>query len=300
MNIYAHGIYDFSDFGYDIVQCDHKKLGNKNFRKDIDALWNADIRRKKLFSEGADDKSDRLETDKNLRMLYKYWDYGRIWCVTEGSGFVRTKTGDFDLKAGRAYYIPQSSLVETRCEKYMEQYYVDFLPYTKFLPLENYFSFRAESDDFDIILGLIKKLTGIYRSQSPEAIFERTSIMNAILSLFIDKPKISAEKSPEILKSITMINDGIKGNISVSDVAASLGYNANYFSRLFKAHIGVSPQKYAIEKRLSVAKHLLLTTNMPVSDVAAETGYTDPMYFSRQFSKETGMSPVLFRKNFGK
>ena len=300
MDTHAHGIYEFSDFGYDIVQCDHKKLGNKDLRKDIDALWNADIGLKSLYSENADENGGNRETDKNLRMLYKYWDYGRIWCVTEGSGFVRTTDGDFELEEGKAYYIRQSTLIETRCEKYMEQYYVDFLPYTKLLPLENYFSFKTISRDFDVILALTKKLIEIDKLKSAEAIFERNAIMNAILSLFIDKPKTSAEKSTEVLKSIEIINDKIKENISVSELAESLGYNANYFCRLFKTQVGVSPQKYIIYKRLSLAKHLLLTTNMPVCDVAAETGYTDPMYFSRQFSKETGIAPALFKKNLGK
>ena len=299
MDIYANGAYDFSDFGYDIVQCDHKKLGDKNLRKDIDALWNADIELKSLYSDSADGNNGS-ETDKNLRMLYKYWDYGRIWCVTEGSGFVRTTYGDFDLEEGKAYYIRQSTLIETRCEKYMEQYYVDFLPYTKFLPLENYFCFKTVSEDFDVILGLTKKLISIHNSQRIDAIFERNSIMNAILSLFIDKPKTYKEKSPEIIKTIETINGKIKENISVSDLAASLGYNVNYFSRLFKSHIGVSPQKYIIDKRLELAKHLLLTTNMSVGEIAAESGYNDAMYFSRLFSKETGISPAFFKKKFGK
>ena len=53
-----------------------------------------------------------------------------------------------------------------------------------------------------------------------------------------------------------------------------------------------------INKRISTAKHLLLTTNKTVCEIAFLCGFTDPLYFTRIFSKEIGIAPSVFRQRF--
>ena len=104
-------VYSFSAFRYDIVQCDYKRLGNPVLHKDVNFDWNADVNNR-----------------------FSFWNHSRIWCVTKGSGYVKTTFEEWELQEGFAYYIPQSTLVETRCDDYMVQYFIDFLPITDFIP----------------------------------------------------------------------------------------------------------------------------------------------------------------------
>lgn len=66
----------------------------------------------------------------------------------------------------------------------------------------------------------------------------------------------------------------------------------------FKDAVGTTPQQYLTQKRLQFAKQLLLTTNKSHKEIAFECGYSDPLYFSRLFSKHNGVSPTEFKRRF--
>lgn len=83
---------------------------------------------------------------------------------------------------------------------------------------------------------------------------------------------------------------------SRTDMARKLAVSPTYLSILFKKHTGYSLQQYIRKVRLDKAKHLLKTTLLPIGLVADEVGYADPLYFSRLFAHETGLSPTEYRK----
>lgn len=74
------------------------------------------------------------------------------------------------------------------------------------------------------------------------------------------------------------------------DIIASVPYNQDYFSRVFRERLGMTPQKYREHKRMEYAVELL-GMGMAVKAVAAKLGYKDPYFFSRQFKRHIGMSP---------
>ncbi len=67
--------------------------------------------------------------------------------------------------------------------------------------------------------------------------------------------------------------------------------------RLFKQHLGMSPQQYIEQQRIDYAKKLLTLNRLSIKEVAAQTGFTNQLYFSRRFLRATGCSPSQFRSN---
>lgn len=65
--------------------------------------------------------------------------------------------------------------------------------------------------------------------------------------------------------------------------------------RLFKKHLGLSPQQYIEQQRIAYAKKLLGLSQLSVKEIAAQTGFVNPLYFSRRFQKATGLSPSQYR-----
>ncbi|MCL1859105.1 MAG: AraC family transcriptional regulator [Oscillospiraceae bacterium] len=83
---------------------------------------------------------------------------------------------------------------------------------------------------------------------------------------------------------------------NVNDLAKELHLSGEYFFVLYKKIFNISPMKDLCLKRMSAAKMLLISTDMPISIIANSCGYSDPNYFSRLFKKITGISPLQYRK----
>lgn len=90
-----------------------------------------------------------------------------------------------------------------------------------------------------------------------------------------------------------------KGQPTVSWCAEQFNLSPNYFGDLVRKELHTTAQDYLQEKIISAAKRLLLDTDMSVSEVAEELGFSYANHFSRMFAKRTGVSPLKFRKTAG-
>jgi AraC family transcriptional regulator, arabinose operon regulatory protein len=106
-----------------------------------------------------------------------------------------------------------------------------------------------------------------------------------------------SERSLRIEKAIDMIHDSLTGDLSLKELARRAFMSESNFSHVFKDLTGVPPKRYAIQTRIARAKELLAGTDLSIKEIAAELGYDDPHYFSRQFRKLAGKPPSAFRKS---
>ncbi|MFD2611675.1 AraC family transcriptional regulator [Paenibacillus gansuensis] len=79
-------------------------------------------------------------------------------------------------------------------------------------------------------------------------------------------------------------------------MARECSMSISNFSLLFKRISGYSYVSYINKIRMERAKSLLRNGIAPINEIAYEVGYSDPLYFSRLFSRETGMSPREYRQ----
>ena len=71
----------------------------------------------------------------------------------------------------------------------------------------------------------------------------------------------------------------------------------SWFIRSFRRYTNKTPMQYIISLRIANAKMLLETTDYSIKEIGCIVGYDNPLYFSRLFSKYTGMSPAKYRSN---
>lgn len=86
-------------------------------------------------------------------------------------------------------------------------------------------------------------------------------------------------------------------DMSIKELAYRVGINSNYLSTLFKKETGKTFTKYLTDLRIDNAKRLLADTSANVAQISRSVGYQDPGYFYRVFKKETGQTPLNYRKN---
>ena len=84
-----------------------------------------------------------------------------------------------------------------------------------------------------------------------------------------------------------------KLDMKTAAAMANMSYFA--FSRNFKASVGLNFSDYCNLLRIRFAEDKLISTDMPISDIAAEIGIDTPSYFSRLFKNTNGISPQEFR-----
>lgn len=107
----------------------------------------------------------------------------------------------------------------------------------------------------------------------------------------INKSEDKKEYSKTIEKSLRYIEDNYKNHISLIDVAKHIYLSHEYFSRLFKEEVGENFSTYLTVYRINKAKELIKGTDMKISQIAMEVGYSNPGYFSKNYKKYMGVSP---------
>lgn len=110
---------------------------------------------------------------------------------------------------------------------------------------------------------------------------------------------IQDEESKPIRDAKKYIHDNFNKHISLENVSDHIGFNAAYFSTLFKKETGKNFLEYVTELRIQKAKNYLMQTNYDIAEVASAVSYNDLKYFSKLFKKTTGLSPSEFRKLYG-
>jgi AraC-like DNA-binding protein len=83
--------------------------------------------------------------------------------------------------------------------------------------------------------------------------------------------------------------------ITLRDLTTAAGLSASQLSALFRRFFGLPPVEYLINLRIKRAELLLVNQNLSISEVSDRTGFSDPLYFSRQFKNRTGVSPSTYR-----
>lgn len=99
-----------------------------------------------------------------------------------------------------------------------------------------------------------------------------------------------------IKKACLILSAPSATNMSMKDVAKELGMGYEKFRKLFKQQMTISPANYLMQKRMDLAKTFLITNSKSIKEIALELGFTDAYAFSKQFSKNVGISPSQFRK----
>ncbi len=129
---------------------------------------------------------------------------------------------------------------------------------------------------------------------------------NVPFSIVIEPIRIELRQSTEkynirnqyIKNVINYINENIVSDISIDELTEFVPLSRRSLEKKFKEATGVSIYQFIIDKKVEYIANALLTTQKELLDIAIEVGFNDVRNVYRLFKKNTGYTPLYFRKKF--
>ena len=100
----------------------------------------------------------------------------------------------------------------------------------------------------------------------------------------------------DVCKEILLyIQDHYREKLAIPDIARAVGISENYFSSFFTKHLRRSFANYLTEYRINQSCIMLETTELSVTDIALECGFSTPSYYIQSFRKQKNMTPYRYK-----
>lgn len=214
-----------------------------------------------------------------------------IMHITRGTGTITAQNQVRRLGPGEIAIVPPGIAHEIASD---DEFTESSLFFRTFHPISN-ISFRILQDDSQQSTAKLLDMASIYHRPANE--YER-SVLNAVVDLLIHSLVVPHVTQQPVDSKLRQVLEDMHENIANPDfdLAASIaasGYCAGYFRRLFKESTEQSPVEYLQALRINHAKSLIhqYGSSRSLTEIAKNSGFHDPLYFSRVFKKVTGVSP---------
>ncbi len=239
------------------------------------------------------------------------WETGRtlseyqINYITEGSGVLETRHDVFHITAGTVMLIKPGMWHRYRPNPkvgWVEQYIGlegDIMDRLFTNPVLNSEAPVITCGLKESIIDCYYKIFELAQKEKPGFQLISSGIAIRLLGSLVSHVKNRHFKNTPLEVSMEdakfIMRENLDKDLDFKELAANINLGYSYFRKMFKKHTGVSPGQYHLHLRLMRAKELLLATDMPIKEVAYETGFESIHYFSRLFKSKIGIPPSEVR-----
>lgn len=220
--------------------------------------------------------------------IHKYWEL----VYYTGIGISTVNEMPFNYIPGSYVIIPpevshsEKSLSEGKvyCLGFETSLNLSMLPNTLLFDDEE----KSLRKRLDIMMGEVKE-------EQPFFAERMNVLLHDLLLLTMRKFATKKRKSDRKMNMIINYIDAYYTmDIDFKAMANSLNYSYDYLRHYFKTHTQTSLKQYVIQRRIVLAKKLLIYQK-PIAEVAQECGFSTPAHFSEVFRQTTGMTPSEYR-----
>ena len=210
-----------------------------------------------------------------------------------GTTEYRSPEGHWLLEAGQILFVEKGSSYFIREVDPGYSYVVNFESDARFPQRIYKLPFPAGFD----ISPLAEKM---YRCWQKEDTYGALAALYGLLSKTVSTSYASGREKQLLEPVVTYLSAHLTDpELSLETLPALAGVSDAYLRRIFKKQYGTGPAGFVIRKRIALAQQLLVSgERYSVADVAAMTGFKDPLYFSRCFKKQLGLSPTAYCKAY--
>lgn len=98
-------------------------------------------------------------------------------------------------------------------------------------------------------------------------------------------------------RATDFINENLREDLTLEKISRTLSMSAFHFAHVFKQTVGLTPHRYVMGCRMERAKSLLRETELPITQIAHQVGYSNQSHFSTVFHRFTGKTPSAYRRD---
>ena len=201
-----------------------------------------------------------------------------------------------ELTAGRLYFIPAFSILQSKIDGNMNKYYIHFLSSSLELRLHRFLSDQYYIDAGEMTEPLFNTVINNYTKDTTEAKMKVRGAMQLLLSDFFRETAASHKDLSRFAPVLSYIEENFDRELPICELAAKMNVSTLYFSNYFKATFHISPKQYILNKRLAEGQRLLLETDLSIAEIATAIGFKNENYFSEFFAAKIGISASRYRK----
>lgn len=251
--------------------------------------------------------------------------FARLYYVTEGEAQVSIGSDLYPVTPGHLYFIPAFTEHSYICEASFSHYYIHIYEDQKRgIGILDDWTFPIEVNASATDLELIKRLSYInpflkLPESNPQVYdnhstlisniqlnqrrpfcdkVESRGILFVLMSRFLKQatPKVEV-KDNRIHQTLVNIRKHLDSPLNIQQLAEDACMSKDHFIRIFKSETGETPNVYITSRKMEKAELLLVTSDMPIKNIADSLGYDDNSYFIRIFKKHAGITPQKYREN---
>ena len=158
--------------------------------------------------------------------------------------------------------------------------------------------YRLSNGDYDNVLSIFELMIKAYCTGGLNNGYIK-NLCECVMMIILHAAEIRPDRlysNRSIYKTILYIKRNFRCNISLDKLAEEACLSKNYFCSRFKEIFGMSTVDYINSVRLEYAHNLLISTDLPITNVCYNSGFGSYPVFSRTFKKRYGLSPSELRR----
>ncbi len=229
--------------------------------------------------------------------------YLLIYC-TAGRGTLLINNESFQVISGDVIFLPPGSAHSYRADQddpwtiywahFSGEKASDFSKYLDLHPGPNPLGMQARLiSEFDELLNIRRQgltLKGFIQASN------HLKMLLSDVAVLAKKRRERLSAHMEMSELLQYMQNHTDRDLDLSELAQLANMSKYHFIRRFKESTGHTPIHHFIQLKMERACHLLDTSDAAIKSIAAQLGFADPLYFSRQFRKVTGTSPQEYRR----
>lgn len=159
--------------------------------------------------------------------------------------------------------------------------------------------FTGETSNQQKILQKLRQASALQHEENME--FQTRNLFSELWLLLLEEIKeqpahtVNFQNQERVQNMLTFIHAHYSEKLTLNDIAAAASVSTRECIRCFRNTIRQTPLEYVMEYRLNMAKRLLDDTEMSITDLSLQCGFSSNAYFGKIFREKYGMTPLQYR-----